>query len=403
MSDAVGSHEAASSNNNEPAADEDKDVSVIDMAIVLAKHKWLIVFTTVGATILAVIYALLQPNIYSANAKILPPQQNQSANAALLGQLGALTGGGGGANRGSNDLYVGMLMSRSIADNVLKRFDLQKIYNVSTPGRARSILAANTSVSAGKDNMITIAVEDTDPKRAAELANAYIDELYKLNQSLAVTEASQRRLFFERQLAQARENLALAERSAKQALENGGLVQVEGQGRAMLEGAARLRGQITVKEVQLSVMRSFATNDNPEFLRTQKELEAMRHELAKLEGSGGARNDSPRGRNDAGIDSFRLLRNVKYYETIYDLLGKQYELARVDEAKDSSLIQVLDKAIEPETKSKPNRMLIVLLAAFAAFTAAVGLAFVREALNKVRGEPIQTGRIHILKSYLRWR
>ena len=185
------------------------------------------------------------------------------------------------------------------------------------------------------------------------LANAYVDELFKLTNVLAVTEASQRRLFFERQFEQARDNLTKAEAAARQAMDKGGLVQVEGQGRAIIENTARLRGQITVKEVQIGAMRTFATDNNPDLKLAQQELESMKRELARIEGTSGSKSGNGRENDSSGIDSVGLLRNVKYQETVYELLAKQFELAKIDEAKDSAVVQVMDKAIEPDRKSKP--------------------------------------------------
>lgn len=399
------SHEPRDSTNNEPrtTSNDPDEINLLDLAIVLAKHKWLVLGLPFAAAILAAIYSLLLPNIYTASTKILPPQQNQSAAASMLAQLGGLGGIAGGALgiKNPNDLYIGMLKSRTVADNLIQRFDLNNVFEQKLQSGTRTILEGMTKIVSGKDGIIAIEVDDKDPKRAAVLANAYVDELYKLTSVLAVTEASQRRLFFERQLARAKDNLAKAEVSAKQALQHGGLVQVEGQGRAMIEAAARLRGQITVKEVQIGAMRAFATERNPELLASQQELQVMKLELAKMEGAGGTKvRENGTVNNSQGIDNLSLLRDVKYYETIYELLAKQYELAKLDEAKDSAIIQVLDKAIEPEHKSKPNRRTIVLLTAAVAGFIAVLLAFLKDALDRSSGNPAQLRRMRLFRSYL---
>ena len=219
----------------------------------------------------------------------------------------------------------------------------------------------------------------------------------KLTQVLAVTEASQRRLFFERQLGQAKESLAKAEAAARGAMQSGGLMQVEGQGRTLVETTARLRGQITVKEVQIGAMRSFATDRNPDMRMAQQELDTLKYELARLEGAGSSGQakegaDRSNGKAGSGIDSVRLLRDMKYQETVYDLLAKQFELSKIDEAKESTVVQVLDKAIEPDQKSKPKRLMIVLLSTLAALFIGVIGAFVREALVKAKADPVQAGR-----------
>ncbi|MDP1718361.1 MAG: GNVR domain-containing protein, partial [Burkholderiales bacterium] len=250
------------------------------------------------------------------------------------------------------------------------------------------------------DGIIVIEVDDKDPKRAAVLANAYVEELDKLTNVLAVTEAAQRRLFFERQLAQAKINLAKSEATARQALEKGGLLKVEGQGRAMMESSARLRGQITVKEVEIGAMRVFAAERNPGLLLAQQELETMKRELAKIEGASDGKPETVQKTSGQGIDNLGLLRDMKYNETVYELLAQQLEMAKIDEAKDSALIQVMDKAIEPDRKSKPKRALIVILTALAAGFLAVLWAFIKEAGQKARQNPEQAARLDLLRRYI---
>ena len=394
--------------DKQPSGDDD-EIGLLDLLIVLAKHKKLVLGLPFVVAVLAAGISLLLPFSYTGTTKILPPLQNQSGAAAMLAQLGgglsSLAGLAGGIAgiRSPNEVYIGMLKSRTVADNLIQRFDLMRIYEEKYPSRARKKLEGLTNIISGKDAIITIEVEDEDPKRAAELANAYVDELFKLTKVLAVTEASQRRLFFERQLEQARDNLAKAETAARQALEKGGLVQVEGQGRAIVETTARLRGQMTVKEVQIGAMRSFATERNPDLQLAQKELEALKHELARIEGASGGKVGDQRENSGQGIDSLGLLRNVKYYETIYELLAKQYELAKIDEAKDSAVVQVMDKAIEPDRRTKPWRSLIVLLSAFAALFIGILWAFVRESMARAKADPQQASRLLDLKRYLAWK
>ncbi len=409
MSEAPPTNNDPRDSNHEPrtTSDETDEISLLDLLIVLAKHKKLVLGMPFVVAVLAAGISFLLPFSYTGITKILPPLQNQSSGtAALLAQLGGGLGGLAGSLagiRGPNEVYVGMLKSRTVADNLIQRFDLMRIYDTEYPSRARKILGTVTDILAGKDGIITIEVDDEDPKRAAELANAYVDELLKLTKVLAVTEASQRRLFFERQFEQAKDNLAKAEAAARQAMEKGGLVQVEGQGRGIVETTARLRGQITVKEVQIGAMRAFATERNPELQLAQKELESMRRELARIEGPSGSKTASAGEIDDSGIDSVNLLRNVKYRETVYELLAKQYELAKIDEARDSSVVQVMDKAIEPDRKSRPKRTLIVLLSAFAALIVSIVLAFVRESMTKANADPQQASRLRDLKRYVAWK
>jgi uncharacterized protein involved in exopolysaccharide biosynthesis len=226
----------------------------------------------------------------------------------------------------------------------------------------------------------------------------------KLTKVLAVTEASQRRLFFERQLEQAKDSLTAAELAARQGLQKGGLAQVDAQGRSMIEVTARLRAQISAKEVQLGVMRTFAAEGNPELQRTQQELEALRRELARIEGvSPVAAVGKKEPSGGSGLDNLGRLRDVKYYEFLYELLAKQYEVAKIDEAKDATIIQVLDKAIVPDRKSKPRHAMIVLLSAFVAFLFAILAAFIREGVARAAGNPRGAERLRSVRRYLAWR
>jgi uncharacterized protein involved in exopolysaccharide biosynthesis len=383
--------------------DED-EISLLDLAIVLAKHKKLVLGLPAIAAILAVVVTLLMPKIYTGTTKILPPQQGQSAASAMMAQFGALAAVAGGAAglKNPNDLYVGMLKSRTVADSMIQRFDLMKYYKSSLTSAARATLSGATSISSGKDGIITIEVDDEDPKRAAEIANAYVEELIKLTNVLAVTEASQKRLFFEQQLTQAKDNLAKAEIAARDALAKGGLAQVEAQGRVLLETSARLRAQIAAKQVQIGALRAFAAEKNPELLMAQQELAAMKSELARVEGTGGA-GDETNGVEGKGLDNLALMRNIKYNEFLFELLAKQYEFAKIEEAKNSAIIQVLDKAIEPDRKSKPKRAQIVILTTLAAAFAAVLLAFIREAMVKSRRSPDQAERLAAFRRYMAWR
>ncbi len=382
---------------------EADEISLLDLLIVLAKHKRTILGLPLVVAVIAVGYSLSLANIYTASAKVLPPQQSQSTTSAMLAQIGGLANllGGPAGVKGPNDLYIAMLKSRIVADNLIRRFDLMQYYDidVSHPSDAYRVLAGVTSIASGKDGIITIDFDDKDPRLAADLANAYVDELIKLTSTIAVTEASQRRLFFERQFAQAKDNLAKAEASARRALQTSGIVKVDDQGRTMVETTARLRGQITVKDIQIAAMRAFATDRNPDLQIAQRELEAMKRELAKLEGAG-TTTVSPDGAGARVNDSLRLLRDVKYHEVIFELLAKQYELAKIVEAKDSSVLHVLDKAIEPDRKSKPKRTQIVLLWTIVAGLTGILWAFVREGIANLSNDPRQAAQLQAFKRYL---
>lgn len=311
----------------------------------------------------------------------------------MLGQLGGLAGAAGGfaGIKSPNDLYVGLLESRTVADSLITRFKLKERYELPTMDDTRKELAANSVIAeAKKGGFITIAANDNDPRFAADLANAYFDELSKLTQTMALTEASQRRLFFEKQLKDAGEQLALAEVGLRKTQERTGMVRPDAQVQAIITNVAQLKGTIAAKEVQLNAMRTFAAGQNPDLLRAQEELRSLRAQLGKLEQSQPSKEGDfmvPIGKiPEVGVEYVRSARSVKYYETIFELLAKQFELAKIDEAKDASLIQLLDKAIPAEKKSKPSRALVTLVGTFAGLVLGVFWALMRGALTDPRGD-----------------
>lgn len=397
-----------SASGSDAVARED-GVGFLDLALVLTKHKRLIFGLPLLAAALAAGITWLLPNVYESTARILPPQQSQSTAAVMLGQLAGLSGLSAGALgvKNPNDMYVGMLKSRTVADNLIRRFDLKQVFDENTMVLTRKTLAEVTALSSGRDGIISISVEDEDPKRAAAMANAYVDELRSLTQTLAVTEASQRRLFFEKQVVQAKTGLGEAELALKETQEKTGLISLTDQGKAIIETVARMRAQIAAKEVQLGAMRSFATEDHPDYFRGQQELVGMRAQLTKLERSAeGASGDvmmPTRNVPGAGLEYVRKLREVKYYEAIYELLSKQLELARVDEAKETSLIQVLDVAVEADRRSKPRRLLICALVGVLVAIASVIAAFVLEALGNLSRRPELQEKYSVLKGRLGWK
>jgi tyrosine-protein kinase Etk/Wzc len=386
--------------------DEAGGFEILDVLVLVGKHKKFVAAVSLGAGLLAALITLLMPNIYIATARVLPPQQSQSTAAALLGQLAGIAPAGsipGLKNPG--DLYVGMLKSRTVADRLIERFGLKEYFEQDTLLETRLALARVTSISAGKDGIISIDVEDELPARAAALANAYVEELEVLNGSLALTEASQRRLFFEKQLKQAKDALASSEVELKKTQEQTGLIKLDDQGRAIIEAVAALRAQVVGKEVQIGAMKSFATESNPDLARAQRELSGLQAQLRKMERdklSGDGDILVPTGRvPEAGLEYIRKFRDVKYNETLFELVAKQYELARLDEAKDASLIQVVDKAVEPDKKARPKRALICAIVTILAGFLALLWVYQREA--HAQGGPDRLRRVALLKRYWSFR
>jgi tyrosine-protein kinase Etk/Wzc len=378
--------------------------------IILAKRKAFI-FKFVGAAIiLSVITSLLLPKSYTASTKILPPQQSQSmgAVAALsqLGPLAALAGQGLGL-RNPSDLYIAMLRSDTVADGLIDRFSLMSVYQQKLHEYARKLLASATEIKAGqKDGVISISVNDRDPQRAADLANGYVEELEKLTKTLNVTEAGKRRLFFEREVKMQNEELANAELALKQTQEKTGLILLDSQSRAMISSLTTLRAAIAAQEVKVQAMRSFATAENPDLVIAEQELASMRAQLDKLERGQGKRSiaDVPiENVPTAGLEYVRKYRDVKYHEALFELLAKQYEAAKIDEAKDALIVQQMDKATRPERRSWPPRTAIVLACTLLALLLATLFAVVMEAWEQAKDDTQFAHQLQLFKFYLRIR
>lgn len=385
--------EKAGSNRGE------NEINLLDLLIALAKHKTSILASTFVMAVVGIAFSQFLPKMYTASVTIMPPQQSQSSVGALLGQLGGLASvaGGGLGIKNPSDIYVGMLESRSVKDSLIKRFNLGAVYRISSDELLRKSLAGNTVVHAARGGFISIDYTDKDPKRAADIANAYVDELNKLTATLAVTEASQRRLFFEKQLNLVRSNLSRAEFDLQKMQEGAGFIQDYPQEMEIAESNARLRAEIAAKEVQLSAMQIGVTERNPVYLRLKQELDSLRKRLVGVEGGGDAANPKVA---ESSLGYIQKFREVKYNQAVMDLLFKQFEAAKMDEAKDTPLIQVLDKAIPPEHKSKPKRTFIVMVSALLGLFMSILWSLVKETGGHMGSDPEQTEKMNRLKHHL---
>lgn len=338
--------------------------------IQLARRKWIIAKISGMSAILGLILGFVLPARYTASTTIMPPQQTPSTAALLMNQIAgsgassiAAAAGAGLGLKNPNEIYLGLLRARPVADAILHRFSLPDAYRVKDMTAGRKILAERTNITLQKSGLITISVSDRDRGRAADIANAYTVELRSLTKSLAVTEASQRRLFYENQLKQAKEALVGAEVSFQQLQQKKGLVALEAQSKAMIESLTALRAQIAAKQVELQAVRSFSTDNNPRVQLAEKELSALQAEAARLQ----QRKPSPEFASlslgdvsTSGLDYLRAQHEFMYQQALYDLLIKQYDAARLDEAKEAAVIQVVEPAIPPERKSAPHRGVILL-------------------------------------------
>ena len=383
---------------------DDDEINLMDLLLVVAKHNRFIIKLTVLVAVLSVGVTLLMPNIYTAKVMIMPPQQSQSSAASMLmAQVGAL-GGLAGVDKSPSGLYIGMLKSRSVADNLIERFKLMAVFEQKTYIATRKILEGAVTMTAGKEGMISIEFDDKDPKLAADIANGYVDALDGLVRRIAVTEAGRRRLFFEGELKKTQDKLDNAELAMKTLQEKTGVISMEGQSAAILSAEASLRAQIASKEIELSAMRGFATAQNPDVRRTEQMLVSLRAQLAKLEHQAQATEaDMPSKSKIPGmaIDYVHRMRDLKYNETLFAFVSQQLASAKLDEAKDAPVIQVVDNALVPEKKSKPKRALIVILATMLAFFVGVLFAFFKEASERASLDPLAAERMSLLRRYLR--
>ncbi len=355
----------------ERTIESEHEVSLLDLLRVLGRRKRMIAGAGLIAAGLTAIAVFLWPPTYTAEAVILPPQPEQSSQAMMMGSVAGLGNLGGLAGLGAAsallrnpaELYIGILKSRTIAESLIAKFRLHEVYGRSSLTDTRKALERHTNISAGRDSLIRIRVDDRDRTRAAQLANAYVDELQSRNSGLALTSASQRRLFFERQLAEEKNALADAEVALKKVQQGSGLVFPQGQSEALIRSIAQLRAEIAGREVQLQGMRAYAAPGNPQLQMVEREAAALRGQLDKLE-RGAPEGSAVPARNlpEAGLEYVRKLRDVKYHELLFEILSRQYEAARIDEARMAPLVQVVDPAVVPDKKSWPPRTLFTLAA-----------------------------------------
>jgi capsule polysaccharide export protein KpsE/RkpR len=360
-SDMASAHE----NMSAAAQDEGPEVRLVDVLTWLGRGKRIIAVTTLVAAGASLAWALSATPIYTARATLMPPgSQQQSGAAAALAALGSLGGGLGGKT--PDELYVALLKSDSLTRALDQRFDLKTRYQAATNETLRKMLPSYVHVSADKKSgLIAVTVDDKDPKFAAALANAIPTELAKVLSRLAVSEAQQRRVFYEQQLKDTKEHLIKAEQDLQQVQEKSGVIVLDKQAEALIGGAAQIRALIAEREVRLKVLRMSATDQNPDVMRLTSELRALRGELSRMESRQGNGNgsavDMPVGRIPAAaIDYVRARRELKLQETLLEGIVRQYEIARLDEAKEGTTLQQVDVAVPPDYKSKPSRALMVL-------------------------------------------
>lgn len=337
------------------------EFGMIEGAALLLSRWRLLVAGSLTVGLVAVGGTFLIKPTFTARTIFMPPQQQQSGALAAIGAFAGLanlaTGGSSSALRNPVDQYVALMLTRPVADQLIERFHLLEVYEEEFRVEARKVLGERVRIAAGKkDGLISVEVDDHDPKRAAEMANAYLDELRKLTATLSVTEAQQRRAFFERQLGRTKDALTKAQLALEGSGFSAGALRAEP--KAAAEGFARLRAETMAAEVRLQMLRGTLSEATPEVQREAAAVAALRKQLEVLRGATVER-DAP--------DYISKYREFKYQETLFELFSRQYELARVDEAREGALFQVVEAAEPPEKKSRPKRAITGAIASVLAF------------------------------------
>lgn len=386
---------------------DDDEVNLLEFLLIIVKYKKIIFLTCFITFMVTCGITLLMPNIYTSTARILPSQDNQSNFSSMFGGMSSLAALAGiSVGGGSGELYVGMLNSRSIADEIINKFNLMEVYGQEYRIKTYEALSNAVNISVGKkDGIVSISVEDEDPIRAAAIANTYVEELKKLNINLNLNTAGREKRFLEERISVVKDNLTKAEDLLREFQEKHKAIRIDVQAGAIIDAIAKLKGELASKEVELGILLSSQTEQNPEVRGIKEGIAQIRNQISQLENSHEGKNVSgdiffPTSEvPELGVQYARLLREFKVQETLYELLTKQYELAKLSEAKNTSTIQILDSASPPDKKNKPKRSLIVLIATFIAGICAIFWTVILEAVKNASDENLEL--LAQIKAHLR--
>ena len=369
---------------------DEEDISLLDLLQVLVDNLRLLLLGPLAIGLAALGITFLIPPTYTATTVIMPPQQQQSGAAMMLQSLGALGGLAGAASglKNPNDQFVSMMKSDFVTDDLIARFGLLERYDLDYKIDARKKLLENSKINTGKDGLITIEVDDRDPATAANIANAYVVALSKLLNRLAITESQQRRLFFEKQVEDTKQKL----NAAQIALEASGVnvSALKTSPEASIKATAELQALVTAQEVKLGSMRSYLTEAAPEFKLAQTELASLQAQFAKLQ-----KNQPATSGKDA--DYIARYRDFLYYSTLFEMFSKQYVLAKVDESREGAVMQVVDKAVPPERKSKPKKAMVAALSAVAGGFGLLLFVFIRHSFRQANSNSETAQKVASLK------
>ncbi len=398
MTNSVNDNQSVNSNMPMGMQEADDEISLLDLLQTIVDNLRLLVLGPLAVGVVALGISFLIPPIYTAKTQFLPPQQQQSAAASMLASLGSLGGlaGAVGGIKNPADQFIAYMKSVTLQDALIERFKLLDRYEAKTRTDARIALNESVRFASGKDGLMSVEVDDKDPQFAADLANAHVDELAKLLSKIATTEAQQRRLFFEKQLTLAREKLIQAEITLKATGVSGSVL--KSNPASAVAAVAGLQAAVTAQEVKLGAMRGYLAESAPDFKLAMVELSNLRTQLAKQQ------KDSPAtsAKVSAEGDYITKYREFKYHETLFELFSKQFELAKVDEAREGAVIQVLDAAQAPERKAKPKRAMVVIIAILASGFALFIFVLVRKMLaNASQNSDYEQKMTQLKKSWRR--
>jgi len=385
-----------STNREERAPDSEATQpgpDLLDYLFIIVKYKKIIAAITLVAAVGAVIYSLSLPNIYTAKTLILPGEDDKGIMGAMMAQMGGLGGLAGDAlgGKSKSDLYVTMLKSDTVRDAIIDRFKLMQLYEAKYRAYAHQALGGRTKIITGKkDGVITIAVDDKDPKLAADLANAYVAELGKLAVGLNALGAGNNRAFLEKRIASTRVDLAKAEDALKEFQSRNKAIAVTEQASATIGGIAQLRAQLAIQEVQLATLQRQFTDSSQEVKSAKTGVGNLRAQIAAMEGQGEGSSSIPSVGSVPGLGQqyMRLMREFKIQEAVLEMLVKQFEVASLSETKDVSPLQVIQIAKVPELKSKPSRAKICVVITFLAFFATVVVVCLKESVAHMKEDEL---------------
>jgi len=379
-----------------PAGSGSRGLTLLDYAWVIWRYK-ILAIAVIGVSVLVTfVMTVRQPRIYEAMASVVVPKEGIgggfAASVAASGVLQQIPGFSLGSLTPNRDLLVGLLKSRTLAQRVVDRFRLLERYQSKYPQDATATLQGSTSVTVSREGLILFTVEETAPDLGAQIANFYLEELGRLVQQLGSGEASRQRVFIADQLAAAKRELEKTEDALRRFQERNQAIILQDQTRGAIEAAGRLKGEIVASEVQLQVIRSFATESNPEVISLKRRIAEMKRQLAQVQYgeevvAGRAVGRGLRGEisvpfarvPELSVELARRTRDTKTHETVVAMLTQQLEQAKIAEAKDLPVFHVLDPAIPAVLR------LNLLIAGVGSLLVGVFLIFVIENLRQFSG------------------